>query len=80
MGGVRLDVPIPYGEVLRWRLTIRGSRMYRTETVLSVWRMIECGLIDLSKVEMHEAGTEDPAGAVSTAARSSGVSFVSLIP
>lgn len=80
MGGVRLDVPIPYGEVLRRRLTIRGSRMYRPDTILSIWRMIQSGLIDLSKVEMHEVGIDDPAGAVSTAAKSSGLSFVSLIP
>ncbi|WNL39994.1 zinc-binding dehydrogenase [Halomonas sp. PAMB 3264] len=80
MGGVRMDIPMPYGEILRRRLTIRGSRMYRPETVLSIWRMIEAGLIDLSRVGMVEVGIDDPKAAIETATKTTGLNFVSLRP
>ncbi|WP_252107164.1 MULTISPECIES: zinc-binding dehydrogenase [unclassified Halomonas] len=80
MGGVRQDIPFPYGEVLRRRLTIRGSRIYRSETVLSIWRLIEAGLIDLDKVGMVEVGIDDPKAAIETATKTTGLNFVSLRP
>lgn len=80
MGGVRRDVPIPYGEILRRRLTIRGSRMYRSSTVLAIWRMVEAGLIDLGKVGVVEVGIEDPKSAIERATKTTGLNFVALKP
>ena len=80
MGGVRRDVPIPYGEILRRRLTIRGSRMYRSSTVLAIWRMVEAGLIDLGKVGIVEVGIEDPKSTIERATKTTGLNFVALKP
>lgn len=80
LGGVRCDVPIPYGELLRRRLTLRGSRMYRPSTVLSVWRMVEAGLIDLSAVDVVPVGLDNPQSAIDRAAGTKGLAFVALVP
>lgn len=80
MGGTRCDVPLPYGEVLRRRLTIKGSRMYRSETVLAIWRMIQSGLIDLRQVGLQEVGIDDPVAAIDAATKTTGLSFVALVP
>lgn len=80
MGDTRIDVPIPYGDVLRRRLTIKGSRMYRSETVLAIWRMIDAGLIDLSRVHVQEVPIDDPRAAIDAAAVTTGLGFVALMP
>lgn len=80
MGGTRCDVPIPYGDVLRRRLTIKGSRMYRSQTMAEIWRLLEAGLVDLGKVEVKTVGIDDPKAAIDLAARSSGLSIISLVP
>lgn len=80
MGGTRCDVPLPYGEVLRRRLTIKGSRMYRSETVLAIWRMIQSGLIDLRQVGLQKVGIDDPVAAIDAATKTTGLNFVALVP
>lgn len=78
MGGVRSDIPIPYGDVLQRRLTIRGSRMYRPGTLLSIWRMVEAGQIDLANVGIVNAGIDDPEGAARLAQQTHGLNIVAL--
>ncbi|MBU4612460.1 zinc-binding dehydrogenase [Achromobacter sp. GG226] len=80
MSGTRCDVPLPYGEVLRRRLTIKGSRMYKSQTMAEVWRMVSSGLINLANVDVHVVGIDDPRAAIAAAAQLTGLSFVSLTP
>ena len=80
MGGTRCDVPVSYSEVVRRRLNIKGSRMYRSQTMAEIWRLVQSGLIDLARVDVQTVGIDDPKTAIDLAARSSGLSIVALLP
>jgi threonine dehydrogenase-like Zn-dependent dehydrogenase len=80
IGGVRQDLAVPYGDLMRRRLTLRGSWMSPPATVLAVWRMVAAGVIDLDALGVRTVGLDDPAGALDLAAATSGPEFVALVP
>ncbi|MFJ5676613.1 zinc-binding dehydrogenase [Streptomyces sp. NPDC093097] len=80
VGGVRQDLPIPYGDFMHRRLTLRGSWICRDATVLAVWSMVRSGVLDLSVLDVTVVGLDDPAGALATASRSRGLEVVVLVP
>ncbi|GHF38794.1 alcohol dehydrogenase [Amycolatopsis bartoniae] len=80
IGGVRQDLPLPYGQLMRRRLTVRGSWMASPATVLTVWHLVASGLIDLGALEIHRVGLDDPGAALELAARTSGPAAVVLVP
>jgi alcohol dehydrogenase len=80
IGGVRQNLTIPYGDLMHRRLTIRGSWMSDNETVATVWNLVRSGLLDLSAVELLTVGLDDPAAALDLAERTTGLSFVALVP
>jgi alcohol dehydrogenase len=80
IGGVRQDLAIPYGDLMRRRLTLRGSWMSEEATVTTVWNLVRSGLLDLSAVELLTVGLDDPAAALNLAARTTGLGFVALVP
>lgn len=80
VGGVREDLAVPYGDLMRRRLTLRGSWMARPATVLALWRMIAAGTLDLAALEMRTVGLDDPAGALDLAAATTGLGSVALVP
>jgi threonine dehydrogenase-like Zn-dependent dehydrogenase len=80
IGGVRQELPIPYGDLMHRRLTLRGSWMSDNETVLTVWNLIRSRLLDLSAVELLTVGLDDPAAALELAESTTGLGFVALVP
>jgi threonine dehydrogenase-like Zn-dependent dehydrogenase len=80
IGGVRQELKIQYGDLMHRRLTLRGSWMCDHETVTTVWNLIRSGVLDLSGVELLTVGLDDPAGALDLAERTTGLSFVALVP
>ena len=80
IGGVRQDLTIPYGDLMHRRITLRGSWMTDQETVITVWNLIRSGLLDLSALEPLTVGLDDPVAALDLAERTSGLSFVALVP
>jgi threonine dehydrogenase-like Zn-dependent dehydrogenase len=80
VGGVRQDLPIPYGDFMHRRLTLRGSWLYRDTTVLELWSMVHAGVLDLSVLGVTVVGLADPASALDAAARSHGLNIVVLVP
>ncbi|MEU7928159.1 zinc-binding dehydrogenase [Micromonospora sp. NPDC049801] len=80
IGGVRQDLTIGYGDLMRRRLTLRGSWMSNDETVTNVWNLVRSGLLDLSAIEMRTVGLDDPAAALDLAEHTTGLSFVALVP
>ncbi|MDS0135049.1 MULTISPECIES: zinc-binding dehydrogenase [unclassified Amycolatopsis] len=80
VGGVRQDLPLPYGDLMHRRLTVRGSWMSDPETVTTVWHLVRSGLLDLSAVELVTTGLTDPAAALGVAERTTGLGFVALVP
>lgn len=80
IGGVKQDLALPYGDLMRRRLTVAGSWMYRPATALAVWRMVAAGTLDLGPLGVRTARLDDPAGALDSAAATSGPEFVVLVP
>jgi alcohol dehydrogenase len=80
LGGVRQTLPIPYGDLMRRRITLRGSWMASNETVLSVWRQVEARVLDLSALDVTTADLSDPDMVLARAEATNGLSYVALIP
>jgi alcohol dehydrogenase len=80
VGGVRQDLALPYGDLMRRRLTIRGSWMSSHATVLRVRRALASGALDLGDVEVRTVGLDDPAAALALASATGGDRFVVLCP
>ncbi|WP_198036982.1 zinc-binding dehydrogenase [Nocardia sp. BMG51109] len=80
VGGVRQDLPIPYGDFMHRRLTLRGSWMCRDTTLLELWSMVRGGVIDLSHLRVRTVGLDDPAAALTAAAASHALDIVVLLP
>ncbi|WP_410569013.1 zinc-binding dehydrogenase [Amycolatopsis sp. cmx-4-61] len=80
VGGVRQDLPVPYGDLMHRRLTLRGSWMSDERTVTTVWNLVRSGVLDLSAVELLTTGLDDPAAALDLAERTTGLGFVALTP
>lgn len=80
LGGVRQTLPIPYGELMRRRITLAGSWMASNETVYRVWLQIESGVLDLRALDVARAGLDDVDGALTRAETTRGLGFVALIP
>lgn len=80
IGGVRQDLALPYGDVMRRRLTIRGSWMSPPATALAMWRLVQSGAVDLGVLDVRPVGLDDPSGALDLAAAASGLEIVALVP
>lgn len=80
LGGVRHDLPISYTDLVHRRLTLRGSWMAPPSAVQQAWRAVRSGLIDLSVLQTSTTGLEDPAAALETAAATSGLGYLVLVP
>ncbi|GAA1953683.1 zinc-binding dehydrogenase [Amycolatopsis minnesotensis] len=80
IGGVRQDLAVPYGDLMRRRRTLRGSWMSSPATALAMWRMVQSGVIDLAVIDVHTVGLDDPDGALELAAAMNGPAFVALVP
>jgi len=80
LGGVRQTLPIPYGELMRRRITLRGSWMTSNETAFAVWRQVQAGVLDLAGLDVTTAGLDDPADVLALAEATNGLSYVALTP
>ncbi len=80
LGGVRQTLPIPYGDLMRRRITLRGSWMCSEETVFRVWRQVQAGVVDLGPLGVSTVGIDDPAAALAQAERTRGLSITVLTP
>ncbi|HVV07858.1 zinc-binding dehydrogenase [Amycolatopsis sp.] len=80
VGGVRHELPLPYGQIMRRRQTILGSWMAGPSTVLTVWELVRAGLIDLDVLDVRRVSLDDPGAGLRTAAESTGPHFAALVP
>ncbi len=80
LGGVRQPLPIPYDQLMRRRITLRGSWMCSEETAFRVWRQVQAGVIDLSALQVTTVGIDDPAAALTQAEQIRGLSIAVLTP
>lgn len=80
LGGVRQALPIPYDQLMRRRITLRGSWMCSEETAYRVWRQVQADVIDLSALEVTTVSIDDPAAALTQAEQIRGLSIAVLTP
>ncbi len=80
VGGVRENLPIPYGDFMHRRLTLRGSWMGHDTTLLDLWSMIRAGVLDLSVLDITVVGLDDPEAALAAAHNAHGLDVVVLVP
>ena len=80
LGGVRQSLPVPYDQLMRRRITLRGSWMCSEETAFRVWRQVQTGVIDLSALEVATVGIDDPGAALTRAEQLRGLSIAVLTP
>ena len=80
LGGVRADLPVAYGDLMRRRITLRGSWMASNSTAHAVWRQVAAGVLDLRSVDVATATLDDPDTVLEQAERTRGLSIVALTP
>ncbi len=52
MGGLRVDLPLPYGHLMRNNITVRGQYMYPRDAPLRLIGLIEAGQLSLDEFEV----------------------------
>jgi alcohol dehydrogenase len=80
VGGVRHELPLPYGTIMRRQLTIRGSFMFGRETVQECWQLARAGAIDLNRVRAHSFRLDQIERAMEVAASVGGFEIAVLRP
>lgn len=80
VGGVRHPLVLPYEEIMRRQLTIKGSFMFEREDALKCWNLVRSGAIDLSVLNAHAYALDDIRAAMDKAQTLSGLDYVVLLP
>lgn len=80
LGGVRHELVLNYADLMRRRLTLRGSWMASPAATLRAWRTVRSGLVDLSVLQVTTVGLDDPGAALVAAEGISGLGYVALVP
>ncbi|HVY16018.1 MAG TPA: medium chain dehydrogenase/reductase family protein [Rhodopila sp.] len=80
VGGVRHDLGLPYSDLMRKQLTVRGSFMFSRETALECWRLVQTGVIDLASVQATCFRLDEIEKAMDDAAERGGFEITVLLP
>lgn len=80
LGGVRQALSIPYHDLMRRRLTLRGSWMASPQVAFEVWRAVAAGAVNLSALTVRTVSLDDPETALDLAEQTSGLDIVALMP
>ena len=80
VGGVRADIPVSYGQVVRKELTIAGSYMYDRSCPADLIALIESGRLDLAPIAVHAFPLEQVNDAIALAPTCKGLSSVVVQP
>ena len=80
VGGQHGDLPLPYGWLMRNRITLRGSFMFDRAMVDRTWGLVANGLLDLSPIRALAFGLTAMDNAVRTAASLGGIEMAVLLP
>jgi len=80
VGGVKVDIPLPYSKVMLNELTIRGSFMYPKDTPAEIWRMITSGVLRLDVLRPHIFSLDKINEAIRQASEMKGVHYCVVVP
>ena len=80
VGGVRNDIPIPYMDIVRKELTIKGSFMYSKDVPAAILKLIGSGRLDLNIFREHIFPLEQINSAISLAPQFKGLNYAVIVP
>lgn len=80
VGGVRHTLPLPYAQIMRQQLTIRGSFMFDRAGAFHSWNLVRSGAVDLSKVKAFSFPLKDIERAMDLAMTLGGLDYALLLP
>jgi NADPH:quinone reductase-like Zn-dependent oxidoreductase len=80
VGGVSHSLSIPYGQIMRRQLTIRGSFMFERQNALKCWNLVRSGAIDLSVIRPHAYSLDEVEQAIDKASSLGGLDYALLLP
>ena len=80
MGGVRASIDLPYSYVMTNEITIRGALMYPRSAPRELLKMVDAGVLDLSKLKTHGFKLQEIQAALDHAESSRGPCYTVLIP
>jgi NADPH:quinone reductase-like Zn-dependent oxidoreductase len=80
VGGVRHALALPYAQIMRRQLTIRGSFMFDRPGALQAWNLVRSGAVDLSKVRAFSFPLQDMEQAIDMAMTLGGLDYALLLP
>jgi threonine dehydrogenase-like Zn-dependent dehydrogenase len=77
---VRHELPLPYAEIMRRQLTIRGSFMFDRVGALGAWNLMRSGALDLSGLVAHPFRLDEIEAAMDDASALGGLDYALLLP
>lgn len=80
VGGVSVDIPLPYSKIMLEQLTIKGSFMYPRHIPGELLKMISAGILNLDAIQVSTFSLDEITTAISEASTSKGLEYYVLIP
>ena len=80
VGGQRGDLRLPYGWVMRNRITLLGSFMFDRQMVDATWSLVAQGLLDLDPIRAQRFTLEQMDQAIEVASTLGGLDIAALMP
>ena len=80
VGGVRQTLALPYAQIMRRQLTVRGSFMFERAGALQTWKLVASGAVDLSAVRASVFALRDIERAIDAAKQLGGLDYALLLP
>jgi alcohol dehydrogenase len=79
VGHIDASIPITYGEIMINELEIRGCFMFPPDSFRQLIRMVQCGLLDLTKVGTRTYSLDQINQAIEDAAKKTGNHFIDWV-
>lgn len=80
VGGVSVDIPLPYPKIMLEELTIKGSFMYPRHIPDELLKMIAGGTLNLDAINIKTFSLDEIETAIDKASSSKGLEYCVLVP
>lgn len=80
VGGVSVDIPLPYAKIMLEELTIKGSFMYPRHIPNELLKMIAGGTLNLDAINIKTFSLDEIETAIDKASSSKGLEYCVLVP
>jgi alcohol dehydrogenase len=80
VGGVSVDIPLPYSKIMLEQLTIKGSFMYPRNIPGELLKMISAEILGLDAIQVNTFSLDEIETAINQASSSKGLDYCVLVP